>query len=131
MKKVAEHDHIGNLELYLLKILWDAGGWLDVKDVVARMDGSRAYTTIMTTLVRLHKKGLIDQKKLGRGFVYRPKVTQKTVIKGVLARMAALLFDGDLKQLMPQILNIEKELTKTERAKLRVIASKIKDRGTS
>lgn len=132
MKKTkVETEQLGNLELHLLKILWAAGGWLDVKDVVARMDGSRAYTTVMTTLARLHKKGLLDQKQLGRGFVYRPRVTQKAVIKSVLGRMATLLFNGDLRQLMPQILDIESELTQKERSKLRALATKIKDRDGS
>lgn len=127
-KNMLEQEQLGNLELNLLKILWQGRGWLDVKDVVAQMDDPRAYTTVMTTLARLHKKGFVDQKKIGRAFVYRPRVTQKAVIQGVLGRIAQALFNGDLRQLMPQILDIQEELSQAERDKLEAMAKRIKDR---
>ena len=38
-----------------------------------------AYTTLMTTLDRLHRKGVLDREKQGRAFVYRPRLTQERV----------------------------------------------------
>ncbi len=35
-----------------------------------------AYTTLMTTLDRLHRKGLLDRRKAGRAYVYRPRFTR-------------------------------------------------------
>lgn len=126
MKKT-EKEALGNLELNIMKILWESGGWLDVKGVVTKLDDPRAYTTIMTTLVRLHKKGFLDQKKIGRAFVYRPRVTQRAVVKRVLARVTDLLFNGDLTKLMPQLIDLDSELTEGQRDRLRAIADEIKD----
>lgn len=126
MKKT-EKEALGNLELNIMRILWESGGWLDVKGVVTKLDDPRAYTTIMTTLVRLHKKGLLDQKKIGRAFVYRPRVTQQAIVKRVLARVTDLLFNGDLTKLMPQLIDLDSELTEAQRDRLRAMADEIKD----
>ncbi len=41
-----------------------------VKDVVACLGLGRAYTTVMTTLDRLYKKGLVQRRRSGRVFLY-------------------------------------------------------------
>lgn len=35
-----------------------------------------AYTTLMTTLDRLHKKGVLDRAKAGRAYVYWPRYSR-------------------------------------------------------
>lgn len=121
------NDQLGPLELGVLKVLWDSGGWLDVKDVAAHLEDERAYTTVMTTLARLHKKRLVEQKKIGRAFVYRPKVTQESVVRASLSRLANALFNGDLTLLMPQLLNLNDDLTPTQLQRLHQMADQIKD----
>jgi predicted transcriptional regulator len=66
---------MGRLESTVMDILW-AAGESSVHDVVARLDRRLAYTTIMTTLDRLYKKGLLDRKKVERAFVYAPKYSR-------------------------------------------------------
>jgi len=65
---------LGSLELEVMQILW-AGGESSVRDVFASMKRPLAYTTVMTTLERLHKKCLLDRRKLGRAFFYTPRLT--------------------------------------------------------
>src|SRR5829696_7781561 len=66
---------MGRLEAAVMEILWGAGA-SNVNDVVARLDRPLAYTTIMTTLDRLYKKGLLDRRKVDRAFVYAPRFTR-------------------------------------------------------
>src|SRR3954447_12081594 len=66
---------MGRLESTVMDILW-ATGESSVHDVVARLDRPLAYTTIMTTLDRLYKKGFLDRKKVDRAFVYVPKLSR-------------------------------------------------------
>ena len=49
---------LGPLEVTVMEILW-ARGESNVRDVVDRLDRPLAYTTVMTTLDRLFKKGLL------------------------------------------------------------------------
>ena len=46
------------------------GGHLSVRDVQAQLANPAAYTTVMTTLDRLFKKGLVQRKRDGRAFLY-------------------------------------------------------------
>jgi predicted transcriptional regulator len=64
------------LELECLKALWGIGEGT-VRDVRDVMVGNRnlAYTTVMTVLDRLEKRGGVSRKKQGRSFVYVPKLS--------------------------------------------------------
>lgn len=78
MKKYRpEHEGIKislfDLEAEIMEIVWDFNApQFSVADVVAVLEGRRvvAYTTIMTTVARLHGKGLLSRKKIGRKYLY-------------------------------------------------------------
>ncbi len=63
---------LGDLERVVMGALWSHGPSLSVRDVMDRMDGEKdlAYTTIMTVLDRLAKKGLADRTRDGRAWRY-------------------------------------------------------------
>jgi predicted transcriptional regulator len=60
----------GALESEVLACLAAAGRPLTPGDVLAGLGGQLAYTTIMTTLTRLHAKGAVSRRAAGRGFAY-------------------------------------------------------------
>ena len=64
---------LGSLESEVLSIVCESGGG-SVEDVRSKLSRNFAYTTIMTTLDRLYKKDLLERRKLGRRFLYGPKV---------------------------------------------------------
>lgn len=66
---------LGPLELELLQLLWDRTE-MSVRDVHDTMRDRLAYTTLMTTLDRLHKKGFLNRRKQGRAFYYSAAVTR-------------------------------------------------------
>jgi predicted transcriptional regulator len=66
---------LGTLEEQVMQIVWGAGP-LPVREVVNRLGNRLAYTTVMTTLDRLHRKGLLARDKDGTAFVYRPAMTR-------------------------------------------------------
>jgi predicted transcriptional regulator len=66
---------LGHLERTVMAILWDHGEG-NVRDVAARLDRPLAYTTVMTTLDRLFKKGLLARRKEERAFFYSPKYSR-------------------------------------------------------
>jgi predicted transcriptional regulator len=63
---------LGSLEGEVLAIVCEFGG-SSVDDVRQRLSRPCAYTTVMTTLDRLYKKGLLDREKTGRRFLYMQK----------------------------------------------------------
>lgn len=86
---------LGKLEQRVMSIVW-TGEAFTVREVMARMAPEPAYTTVMTTLDRLFKKGLLGREKDGTAFVYRPAMSRddyhKAVVEeavgGLLARAA-------------------------------------------
>jgi len=66
---------LGPLEIAVMEILWERGE-SNVHDVIDKLDRPLAYTTVMTTLDRLYKKGLLTRHKSERAFQYSTRQTR-------------------------------------------------------
>jgi predicted transcriptional regulator len=66
----------GELESEVLAALWAAGRALTPGEVREELGGALAYTTVMTTLSRLHDKGVVDRRRAGRSYAYAPNVPE-------------------------------------------------------
>lgn len=66
---------LGPLETELMNALWKRERGT-VRDLLDEGYTAVAYTTAMTTLDRLYKKGLLHRRKDGRAFVYEPAITR-------------------------------------------------------
>ena len=75
MKLFKDTQVLGPLELTVMEIMW-AHGENNVRDVVDKLHRPLAYTTVMTTLDRLFKKGLLDRRKSERAFIYSATLTR-------------------------------------------------------
>ena len=74
--KLGSTPALGHLEAQVMDVLW-ADGEANVRDVAQKIDRPLAYTTIMTTLDRLFKKGLLERRKSERAFLYSPSFTRQ------------------------------------------------------
>lgn len=77
---------MGKLEAEVMAILWAADRKLTVRQVLDNMGARRglAYTTIMTVLGNLHRKGLVDRDTAERAYVYRASMTREQVVAAAL-----------------------------------------------
>jgi BlaI family transcriptional regulator, penicillinase repressor len=64
--------HLGPLEQQVLLSLWSHGS-ATVRELLADGKVHQAYTTVMTTVDRLYKKGLLNRVAEGRAFRYTPR----------------------------------------------------------
>lgn len=73
-----------------MEIVWRHGARISVRDV-RREVPDLAYTTVMTTMDRLYKKGVLARHKTGRAFVYSARQTpdelRQSFARRVLARL--------------------------------------------
>ena len=67
---------LGSLETEVMERIWTRGE-ISVRDLHDELAGRLAYTTIMTTLDRLYKKGLLQRRKQGKAFLYVPACTEQ------------------------------------------------------
>ncbi|MGI8749150.1 MAG: BlaI/MecI/CopY family transcriptional regulator [Thermoleophilaceae bacterium] len=81
----------GSLEAEVMAALWAAGSPLTPGEVRADLGAGLAYTTVMTTLSRLHEKGAVGRRRAGRAYRYTPVMDQADI---AAARMRAMLEAG-------------------------------------
>lgn len=90
---------LGPFEQQLLRELWGRGD-ATVRDLLSDGNIHQAYTTVMTTLDRLYKKGLLDRVAEGRAFRYTPRLTSEELQRGAaLDGIRQLLGSGDTSSL--------------------------------
>jgi BlaI family penicillinase repressor len=89
------------LELLCLKALWslEEGNVKAVQYIVAQ-SRPLAYTTIMTVLDRLVRKGKLARRKVGRAFVYSPQTSRDTMRRVAVRELLDGFFDGSEAQLL-------------------------------
>lgn len=94
------------LELECLKVLWTIGEG-NVRSVQQALEPRRrlAYTTVMTLLERLTKKGGLSRRKAGRSFIYTPLVDRDTMRRRAVSELTENLFDGSPDLLIAYIQN--------------------------
>lgn len=86
----------GQLEAEVLTVLAAASAAMTPAQVQRNLSGAPAYTTVMTTLARLHRKGALTRERSGKAFAYAMAGPPQDVADAVTARrMRRLLDSGD------------------------------------
>ena len=83
---------LGELEREVLDVLWaHPDQLLTVRDVHAEISSRReiAYTTAMTVMDRMAKKGLLDQHRTGRAYTYQAVGTRADLTAGLMRETLA------------------------------------------
>ena len=85
---------LGDLERAVMDVLWDRGAPATVREVCVALDGrDLAYTTVMTVLDRLAKKGFVARERAGRAWRYTPVASRDAYVAKLM--LDALDFTGD------------------------------------
>jgi predicted transcriptional regulator len=90
----------GPLEWRVLEALWRQSAPASVRDLQPGFPDT-AYTTLMTTLDRLHRKGVLDRTKQGRAFRYWPRETRAELQSSAVERALRVAIEGDGGSLRP------------------------------
>jgi predicted transcriptional regulator len=111
---------IGDLQLAIMRVLWDQGE-ATVTDVHQALldDRGLAPTTIATMLKKMEDKGVVTHRAEGRKFIYRPTMTEDQVTRSMVAELTERLFGGDPMALVTHLISrheiAPKELSELER----------------
>lgn len=83
------------LERDCMNMLWPAGEATvrDIREALAPTR-PRAYTTIMTIMDRLAHKGVVERRKVGKAYVYRPNLTAEQARAHAVAQLLESYFEG-------------------------------------
>jgi predicted transcriptional regulator len=92
------------LELDCMNTLWPMGQGTvrEIRDRLAPRR-PRAYTTIMTIMDRLARKGIVERRKVGRAYMYRPNLSAEEARGHALDQVIENFFAGSKEALLAQL----------------------------
>src|SRR2546423_12188230 len=69
----------GDLEAAIMDVMWRRGEQTTVRQVMLELATTRpvAYTTVMTVMDTLHRKGFLRREMTGRAWCYRPSASRE------------------------------------------------------
>lgn len=91
---------LGELERHALNEVWEQKE-VSVRQVVEAFGGKFAYTTIMTTLDRMYKKGLLNRRKFSKAFLYSPRFSPEELERELAEDVIGTLLDAGTGQIEP------------------------------
>lgn len=72
---------LGDLERAVMEVVWSSAAPISVRDVLAHLADRRpAYTTVMTVLDRLARKGVVTRELAGKAWLYTATLTREEFI---------------------------------------------------
>lgn len=101
MKTVKPSD----LEMQILSVLWDRGASTAREMLEAMPDGKkRAYTSILSVMQVMEKKGLLKHRNRGVAHVYSPAVSKRKIIQAFMRKVLKEVFAGRPSAMMQALL---------------------------
>lgn len=91
---------LGPLEQRVLDGLWSKGE-ATVRELIEHCCPELAYTTVMTTLDRLFKKGLLTRSEEGRAFRYLPRFSREELHREAAGQALRQLLDASPASSLP------------------------------
>lgn len=112
----------GELEAVIMDRVWCRAEPVTVRSIFEELSNDRpiAYTTVLSTMDNLHKKGWLTRERVGKAFQYRPVLTREEHT----AQLMRAAFDdgGDAELVLAFFLDtLDKKQSATVRAALRRI----------
>src|SRR5688572_1771447 len=99
-----------------MEVVWKHAAPMTARDVCDRLKGrkERAYTTIMTTMDRLHRKGLLEREKDGLAWRYQAVMNAvefgKTLAESLATRILSAGQDTALSAFVDAMANVDEAL---------------------
>ncbi len=124
--------NLTDLELLLMQVLWNKKK-ATVAGVVEALANSKsgpppAYTTVLTMLRILERKGYLRHEKEGRAFVYKPVVAREAACRNEVANMLKRFFNNSPELLVLNILEQERiDMDELQRIRRMILESTPKE----
>ncbi|HEY6273499.1 MAG TPA: BlaI/MecI/CopY family transcriptional regulator [Terriglobales bacterium] len=99
---------LGSLESALMKRIWKLGE-ISVRDLHAEVSSRLAYTTIMTTLDRLFKKGLLKRRKEGKAYRYAAAISEEAYQESMAQQLIGIALENSSQAVLSRFVDAVSE----------------------
>lgn len=120
---------VGPLEMQVLGVLNSANDLAvaDIQQALKQSGRELAYTTVMTVLVRLYNKGLVNRRKEGRQFLYSATTRRDSSPGRIFEKIKTSLFGSEKLKPILGLLDADDGLSREELEELkRAVERKLK-----
>jgi len=118
---------LGDLQLRIMKVLWNCGP-ASVAEAQRQLEGEPlAYTTVATMLRKLEQRQLVRHRTAHRRFVYEAAVAAEEVTRSMAADLVDRLFEGSLADAVSHLLE-SREVSRRELDRLEQLIAQHKRR---
>ena len=118
---------LGSLERELMTLAW-AHTEITVRGACDALGSGVAYTTVMTAMDRLFKKGLLARRKAGRAFVYQATATRAEIDDAVASEIVHSLLHRENGEALPILSSLVDAVSDHDRALLDELARLIREK---
>jgi BlaI family penicillinase repressor len=112
-------------ELEVMKIVWQRGQ-ATVRDVYETLLERRkiAYTTVMTVMRVLERKGYLKSRRENRAYLYRPAHPERQVLRSMVREFVDRVFNGSAQPLLVHLVE-DRRLSKDELEELEALVKEV------
>lgn len=111
--------HFPPRELAVMSVLWRRGS-ATVAEVRDALDEDLAYTSVLSALQTLEKKGYVRPEAEGRAYRYFPTIAADTAGQSAIGRIKAAIFQGSTERMFAQLVSDE-QLSREELQRMRAL----------
>ena len=114
-------DSLGDLQLQVMEVVWRLGR-ATVAEVHEALSAHRkiAYTTVLTTMRALERRGMLTHEAVGKAYLYQPAVSREQYTRASVGKLVDDLFGGRSEKLLCHLLGAER-ISRGELARIRRI----------
>jgi predicted transcriptional regulator len=115
-KSTDNYLHLGDLELRIMDIIWDKDTYCTVSEIheVLYPENKLAYTTIMTVMGNLYKKGVLKRKKESKAYLYAPNVQREEIAQGEINKVTQTFYKDNIPEFFRCFLKSYKTISKDQ-----------------
>ena len=109
-----------------MRVIWDSGRPTTVREVYENLRERKqvAYTTVMSVMGKLARKGILAQDKGSTAYVYSATVSDTEVAESLLGGIVENVLSGAVEPLIACLLGTRRKLTSEEIEKLKDVLKK-------
>jgi BlaI family penicillinase repressor len=124
MARKKENHRPSELELQVLGILWEQGQATTRQVLESMPDGKpRAYTTVLSVMQVMEKKGLLKRQSEGVAHIWKPTKTRRQVMRPMMKTLVRNVFGGSASAALQQLLG-DASIDEHELAQIRDVLNK-------
>ncbi len=113
--------HVPPRELAVMAVLWQNGS-ATVAEVREQLDEDLAYTSVLSALQTLEKKGYVRPEAEGRAYRYFPTVAADKAGRSAISRIKDAIFQGSTERMFAQLVS-DKHVSREELERMRSLLS--------